>query len=551
VKALDAALERRLRRAVRREIAASPELREREREARKALRNRAVQLPFGLFGPFLFFLLPAFLAVNGALAEVSLLAGGLVTTSAAFWLAANFSRRVWASPENVVWGHLPVGDDTLFRFHARDVLRRAAWLPLGPAIFFAAWALFLGKGFGGAAWGAAIGLAQGAATLAAGVAISAWKPRLRTHAPAVLLLVLILPLVKLHDGLEATLRGSYGAHLAFLPTTWGGFAARGFLLYGNAAALAGTAACALFGAVGVFSVRSLRRRFWLDEVQPFAASVAEPVVEAVLARASEETRREFPERMDAWVRTRAFLGPMVEPGRLERFFYRRLTPRERDVAALLLPEPPLWTARWKMSLVLTVAALPLILWPGGGAEFRMLAAALPLLPMLGGRFPAFDCLSCGGIWLPIHASLPIGYAESVRILCKAALLRVGSILPFLLVVGAALACKLRLSPAGGLLFGLKAAFLLVALQPAMAAFRFLSGSETAFRVTWGSLTLLFPPILALVAVIVAGLGISFHPRYGIAGLLAVAAASLLLCLYVGAYLTRGRADWGRLTRPEG
>ena len=68
MKALDAALERRLRRAVRREIAASPELREREREARKALRNRAVQLPFGLFGPFLFFLLPAFLAVNGALA---------------------------------------------------------------------------------------------------------------------------------------------------------------------------------------------------------------------------------------------------------------------------------------------------------------------------------------------------------------------------------------------------------------------------------------------------------------------------------------------------
>jgi hypothetical protein len=218
--------------------------------------------------------------------------------------------------------------------------------------------------------------------------------------------------------------------------------------------------------------------------------------------------------------SRKFLAfiPWEKRGRFEHWLWHWLTPREKTLSGFAFPKGFTITAAWlKLARNICVALVAgyaanrispaLAIWVFG-------AGLLFTGPHACGQFLftgiAFRLIAVGGIRIPIHAGLGIGYGELARFQLKCCVVQFP---PFLLAATAWSVAVARLKGYSwqfGIIFGFKVAVLMIAFRLLFT----LIGFSSATNDTTG-----LRPRRIIFIVTFLGLGLAFV-GLGLAGLLA-------------------------------
>jgi hypothetical protein len=175
------------------------------------------------------------------------------------------------------------------------------------------------------------------------------------------------------------------------------------------------------------------------------------------------------------VRSRQFLAAprWQERGWLERWLWRWLSGRERNLAELVFPDGPVLSKPWIRvfrtlligafaTWVATKFSAALTAWVLGGSLLIALCKAVILLLGAG---VVFRPVSCGGLNIPFHAGFPVGFKELTRLLVKYSAVQLPALIPFAGVGGVLVALVLAHARwTVGLVIGIKVALLLFALR---------------------------------------------------------------------------------------
>jgi hypothetical protein len=571
VRLYSAKLEASLRRRVRSELRASPELWEEYRARRKTRPSRSWWWLARLFVP---------LALIGYFAErhdeqlpLLFLSAALYGTGTALLRAAGLIQGLWGSTDVMVLFHLPFPDAEQFRLQWRRFVLSSLW------VFYLFGIVFLG-----AAWAAgrnplvaaALALGQGAAVLGVAAAVALWRPRWPSQIVGLFLNVAAVTVLWAHKFTAPLLENSPGHHLLVLPGGWSVYALQKGLLGGEPAGYVAAAA----GAAGIVLLLIAYRRFlasyWIREIvfaaEPSAEQIVEHRIEQGVERISEEEpglaarpgrleelreelRRSVPSEMElrirdsGWQRAPSF----GSGGALERAFERLLSPRERTVAEFLMGGAPLSFGRRLKATILVAAA-------GSGAIFLFdpvapsIVLGLVMLGMLlgGGLWPGFTLRPCAGKFMPVLAAYPVGFTEGSSLLMKVHAVRTLLWAPAAVAVAALVGHRSEAGAAAGAIIGAKAAWAGLWLAPLFVVLRFSLGTnDTEVFSVRGCLGFLFPVLIAVAGAIGALVALLVPvPALQAAGAVALPGFLVGLWAFYGRVYTRGRIDLVRSTPVE-
>jgi hypothetical protein len=233
---------------------------------------------------------------------------------------------------------------------------------------------------------------------------------------------------------------------------------------------------------------------------------------------------------------------------LELTVRRVMTRRENAILEWLLGGWQSWTAIWGWSAVAClVASVGSLLLPGFSGLWTGLGclALASAVPLLGGIWPGFEPIRTGGVYCPLLAPYPVGYAEASSVMLKTNLIRFIAVLPLVVLVGSSLTSgTLTLTAV------MRVLLVVVAAHPAAIVIKFARGTNDLerFRAKCLAFFLILPAVG--LAVVGAGLLVSGSSHWEtILGLAMVAGPAWLLLLGYGLAYGRPYFDLVR-TEPD-
>ncbi|MBI2682308.1 MAG: hypothetical protein HYX26_03685 [Acidobacteriales bacterium] len=242
-------------------------------------------------------------------------------------------------------------------------------------------------------------------------------------------------------------------------------------------------------------------------------------------------------------------GEDAAQGWIENLGAGLFSPRERIVCAFLMGDATsFWSERWRIAAWISIAIvtsvallhLPIAIWGYGAA----IASAFAL-PLFGGHWPGWEMRQSAAQVSPMSVAYPIGYWESLRVACKANLVRVATAIPVSLitVIGA---CWFSGQPVRtGFLIVLRWALVICAAQPFMLHGKFLFHSnfhKSTNRHVMGYYLFGFLPGLVLVVAGLIYLVPAEDPLWMAVGFGLLLVASLWMAWVGGRLHDRGRID---------
>lgn len=553
------ALEKALRRRIRREVESSEDLlRERKAHRRRSPTRswswlcRAV-LPFAALG---------LAAIGPGAVELVCLALSLYATGTACLRAVALLHGLWGSDDLMVLGHLPAADADLFRLQWRKFIRSSLWILWAYAVFFGGLALHRELGVDRALLAAALGLAQWLMVAGLAATLAAWKPNGPWRAMGLALNAGALGCWLSGKTLLPFVKAVPGLYLLALPGGWVTFAFRYGILGSESLAFAALLPAAAAAALLAWAKGRMRRGYRLSEIAVRGPS-AEMFVEheldlEIVARSQddpelvaapwkapevrEDLRRSIASYVDARVRERGFLGRREwrRAGCLDALFGRLLSERERAVAEFLIGGPSGLTRRWKFSAAVAALGIAaLFVSPDVG----LVLGGVLALTLVGGRWPAFQDRPCAGKFMPLLAAYPVGYAEVSRVLIKFNAVRILGWAPLAVAFAAVAGHATGLGLAEGAWVGLKAAFLALAFAFFAAVGYHSSGTNDTEHLTFRGCFGLILPAALLTSIGLGSAVLLFLPfPAGLAGGVGVAGAAVGFWGLYGLVYDRGRID---------
>lgn len=533
--------ERQLKRGVRQALRSSPEL-------RKGARRTGAPKQYSLR-----ILVRPGMAVMLALAVwwISKLTGKPAAALAAIslwmflWLCSRARQvldRLYTDPQLETLSFLPLGPDSIFQWQMQKFFRASVWslVDLCAALFAFGWYQGLTPG----KWLALLAIALLAWVMLLALALlgaSRW-PRLPyglvTGAGVLLGFACLF-------GREyvATRVVKFIDHYAnelnlFLPTGWPGSLARVLVEPDQWLTL-----LLLVPMAGVLwtvksSLARLRENYEFHEVTVPESPDLLPE-EAASFPSVTETQTQTPQHLgvtaieEIILSRRFFAGPKwYETGPVEKWLWLWFSPRERTVSEFVFPSGFMMTTPWKkifrhMFVVLLVVYLlglvspDLRLWVLCVGLFVTFCQSLGQILKTG---TAFQPVPCSGVNIPRYAAYAISFHELARLLFKCSFVQLPLFIPFITIGTVPLATLAGLSVLEGIVLGIKAGVLLLAVRFITVTFAFSSGTNDTTRFRFRSLVL-------LAAVIGSGL---FFMGLGAAGLFVpsvpVALVSLILAV---------------------
>jgi hypothetical protein len=491
-------------------------------------------------GPVMFFLLPValltFVVINvGPLFALPL--SGLVSTVVSFCFAEQFLLRLQRSRHVSVASHLPMGEPEI----AWRVWMSQAW----PYFLTAYVAVLLhgvvafqtGMNWPGWLLAIALGVLQGAVAIAVGTILAANRPRWNYRALAMTAFSLAFVL-----GVAATLRPwvnlprkPFEAVLSVVtPGGWvAGVLGRAYL-QGVGNAWWGLPASCFVVILAVPALRRLRSSYRILEFtvrvdQDVKATVPGPLFQAgsdspasagspagVIAELNADwngaSDRLSESAAEARIREGEFLRARRAPelGLVERFVYRWLSPRERNVVEFLAAEETRWMdgllAAIGLMFALTACGLAFPALAGG---MFVMSGAMTLAVVIGQPWMGFRRRKCGGNCVLHYANYPVGFREIFRAMFRAGMLRSLVLLPFVAMAYLAIGVALKAPPAQAFVLSL-ILLLLWVIVLTWAAIGFLTGFRfPAFRLKRIPLYLL--PVVLIVASVAGGMMVAIWP----------------------------------------
>lgn len=501
--------EKNLRREIKRTLRSSPEL---KREARRGKLRRRLRLRFGfrLLGSAI----PATamwhsFEITGHVA-CALAVLSLWVFTLAFFRAANLLDCLFVAPALSAFVHLPISNDTVFRWQWQKFILQSIYSFIDIAAGFVVLGLICDLSW--LQW-----MALPPLTLLAGVALAGTAALLATRLPKqarfvaataggmwflLFLFGRIVPWEKvwrLIDNQAVWIN-------SLLPTSWaislfqlllpGADWVRLILLIPIAFLI-----CSLKD-----SFARLQTDYSFKEVTIPESSdmIPDDAMEPVLATDSSPTpHRLGVTAIEDIVQTRQFLSfpAWQERGLLERWLWNWLTPRERVLVEFAFDDGLAFSAAWKKiirNLLITMVAgfaigyirPSLHIWILGLGLFATICQVLAQV-LATGR--AFTKLFCSGVNIPIYAVYAVGFRELSRLLFKCSAVQLPLLIPFSIAATALIIHAAGISGVPVLmpfLFGFKVAGLLTASRLLFVVFAFSSGTNDSSQLKWRTLALL-------------------------------------------------------------
>lgn len=536
-------LERGVLRLARREIRASKQIRVERRKARKtAAAWRGQRQSSALWFLFPVAILGAQLIGGDAgLRQKVLLVMTLHLTARTFGIAPALLRSLRGGvPEIHVLLSLPVADRALFDTAYARLVRSAAWStgvvailyvlatdPSSPLLVLSASILAVLQG---------IAMVSGALVLAAFAGRAPLLPvALSFHA-----LSIVAALAPPESALVA---GGSQSAASFLPA---GAAARAFergMAGGERSAIFGTIPVLILAALLPVVKERMRRAYTTSSLAPPpGARVARAVVVPVPAAGQPAAVARTAMVSEAGARLRAILDPptWAGRGRVEAIVERVLSRRERALVELLSGGAPRWGARLRFSILASVAAGVVALYPSEvAASIGAWMLVLPALAVLGvGEWPGLRGAPRNP---PPSALYPATHWEISRLVMKVncAILILWS--PCGLAVATELALRGRMDGNVGLAFAGRGLLLVLALQPLVATATTHGNTGFPSPLTLGGIAFVALAAVCLL-VLVASVALLTVLGHAVSGAVATSLASLGTWALHGLYVTHGRID---------
>lgn len=443
------------RRAVRRRIKASPDLRRERRLARPRVTKHYSWTSLRVLVP----LALAITVLNDgpvtALAKALVLWTTLITFVRAQQIAANTHdpNQLW------IWYGWPVTDDSVFAHQRGYVLRAAVWLVVDWLVFglAVAWkteAVLL------AFAAPVIALAQGVTALAIAVWLARWRPQFPFAWVTTPLTVLVFFSVKLesdptrvtawldlvrnalHTGTPAGwLLSGWHNIVQGHATGWGVLLGIGVIAF--AALVAGARAMRkVFNPDALFDYQDTPEETGDNQLPASAASSTHPSHQSPESPSPQPTHRETAPVDLSLLRMRTEGVLATPPGRalaargtIEQAVTWFLTQRQRTLVDFMVPRGMPWNRRWLIALAL----LGIVVIVGGTSspDLRILPAIAALafaLPVLGGRWLGFEAMRTFQTQIGLTSYVPTGFWETSRLVLTINALYCLIAFPFVLAV---------------------------------------------------------------------------------------------------------------------
>ena len=242
-------------------------------------------------------------------------------------------------------------------------------------------------------------------------------------------------------------------------------------------------------------------------------------------------------------------------GWIERIVAASLTDRQKVVAEFMLVDDlGTWSEKWRTAAIVTGAGVALTLatpsLPSWLFFLPMVVAGFVSAPILGGSWPGFKGPFASGFVLPAYACFPIGYGEISRVMLKTNLIRASTWAPLAIIYAAGLARRLGYSFEYGSGIGLDVVLILMALQPAIVAGHFSSGSNDTRQINWQTILFFGFALVLLIIMLVATFMMFIVPTFLVQAVAIAAVFTMSLAGWAGykLLLERGRIDL--LSRPH-
>ncbi|HLX71673.1 MAG TPA: hypothetical protein VKV04_18835 [Verrucomicrobiae bacterium] len=556
--------ERSLRRAVKKTVRSSPELR---REARAGRKSRQIRSG-ALFRPLLS--LGLAVLVGNVTKEKGHPATGLAVLT--LWCLAWLTFRVqnllvilYASNDLQALSMLPVTMPLVFRWEMWKFWRGAPLLLIDLLGGYIALAIFWNQP---AAWL----MVLPAALLSWAVAYSLvllCTARFRRLPYAVISLAFLflgIGLIMLHSVIgnaALQLLDQFAPALNFvLPTGW----VASLVLSWSTHSFLGLLFLLPIAAV-LNSFRSslalLRKDYQFREgLQREVSDIVPPSVQTGIARpANPQTPlRVGPTMVEEIITSRQFFAaPQWENrGRLEKWLWNWLQPREKVLAEFAFANGVNLTRPW-LKVLRNLAVVATAIFLTGLVAPTMQIWALVVGLMITGvqvlaqatmSGTAFRRMLCSGLVIPFHAVYGIGYRELSRLLLKVTALQAPFILLFTLSASALVACVTRMPLALLLPAGFKCGGLLVAARFITLVFAFSSTTNDSSRFSLWSIALIIVMAgFGIIFLLLGGAGLFVPDRGAAWALWALAMGDAFLFFKVyGFFYRHGRFDLMSLPR---
>jgi len=191
-------------------------------------------------------------------------------------------------------------------------------------------------------------------------------------------------------------------------------------------------------------------------------------------------------------------------GWIERTVGALLSERERRLAVSAFPDKPGWSARWRVTLIITIMAALLCLAPGahGIACFIAVLATMCAVPVLGGAWPMMDAVPVAGGFIPRYAFYPVRLRSMGALVLKVNAVRIVVWTPVAVAFMAWATARAGEGAGNGAVIALKAMLVLLAAQPAVLACRLFMQTASVEHLTFRTALLTTGGFL----VVLAGLG---------------------------------------------
>lgn len=536
------ALEKRMRKAHRAELEASPGLRREFKRARKSESASFTRISANMLMPV--FWVSIFLAmvhkqnnIGWAAGVIALWAAGTALKWGHYWF-----HQFYASEDLVVLNLLPLNDRQIFEYQLRGYVRSAGWI---------GWELLLGYmalaflGTPPPIYALVIAaLAQTLLVLALALHSASYLHMLPLatlagflRMTAVVLLVLI---VQGFAFTESLVRATEW----FLPTGWVNYVL--LRTSGDAWILLLAVPIAAIVYLARYSFARLHSFYSLEGFEIIPGS-GHAIPEEEELTSGSFGNRAGPTEIEDRILGRYFLEGVNWNlgGAVEKFIARFLSPRERVITEFLVAHDPGWTRslKWNFWIWVIVCLVVLVFGRFGGtivffAAYVLGAASLPLF---GGDWRGMRQSAAGGVYVPGYSLYPIQFNEMARIFLKVNLVRICAAIPFITSFGALAAWTLGHPPMMGAIIGAKLLGILLCAQPLFVVFPISATTNDTSRMS-GVWFLVFAPVFIVMAI--AAMGVFFSGTvigvilcYGLLMLL----SGMLFLIYRNAY-RKGKFD---------
>jgi hypothetical protein len=553
-----ATFEKSLRREVRKALRHSPDLKRQATTSRSRL-NHNVPQPVFRVG------LSIGLAIGlGSISEktdnlqivLSLVAlWGVVMI---FVRASAFVQYLYRSPDLRYFFLLPVSEPLVFKWELQKFLRSTVYLTLDFAFAFAAIGFALKPTFIIALGILPLAAIASSAVISLTLLLVARFPAFPYGHVSTFLFGTAFLLLLGRDYVGAAVLRALNVYApiltAALPTGWPGKIFECLLTGSWWSAIAIVPLAGIFATIPG-SVSRIRRYYLFTEVTVPESSdiIPEPAPSgAAMEGAHSDSPRWIGQTaIEEVIASRVFLAapPWSESGRMERFFWRWLSVREKAISEFVFPNGVLIARSWSKifrnlgitmlaSLVARLVAPGTDAWILGLGLFVTISQALLRILTTGRAFASFRT---GGVNAPIHAVYGIGFRELATFLLKFSVAQSPLLLSF--AAGAGLMISWQFSVPYGVVFpgSIKAGLLLLSARMVALTFGFSGTTNDSLRIRPGMLLMLLILIPAVGSFLLFGVASVFVPQQSIAMLCLLAAilsALAMLATYGWFYNTK-------------